>query len=785
MPDSDESHIVSFASYPPPTDSIIFFSLSRDRTLRAWNYVTCVASYSIKSISKPLSSLSSHGEGPVDDSRGPLLGPEPQKLLLVLPASNGEQNVDDSLRVLVFIPSPASLESGGRFHLFRVSSTRAVNKEFTHIQSIACPPRTAGAELRDFMVYRSCLHVLWDQMGQPVVECTSFDPDVINDNEEQDVWYATTYPPETELTSDYLDELLLRSGGGSLVDAFMTAILRPGIFSYFTIETALQQYTDSLLSIPGAQSGPLLQSFLTLSEHIAAVVGCTVNVIVDPRTGIPQRANYWNALKRDWEGFVARCREIERSGRWPLSLGVTQSGAVLLLERERAGCVATSDEPLEVRAGLSDEDVVDVQPILHVGLAVRQNLSNAQIHARESQFEIMVSQERGYTYEETLAHCVSSLEDPRQDITNTVLQQLVDVSDLGVQFEQVLDVLTSIPSDIKVEETEDSSGPDISSGSSSLPVTRWSRGVAIAYVHASVEARYELCLTLVLLLFHIGDRRQELSPVLLARIFATFRNLTILRYLAWQPAGDPDGTQSASLMDPDIAVLRGLQNMAVSSRRPTSGVASRVFRPTYSLNYRLLEEGASETALLPQAALRYFSMVDLLSSQDAAEVTCQEVLLCMRLLDHEFRDAALEVISRLPRSPGITYVHGLLLVQIGRTEDGASLLGRVGASFGETAWLWDQQLLNVKQVLGHFSRMKTLERFFVYCLIIIWDLTLSIPTTNGSRRCLKELAVFQSQYNSINWQASLLVQMWIRAICGEKSSLVIQSWRSLRKHTWR
>lgn len=622
----------------------------------------------------------SRGESSMSDSRGSLLGPEPQRLIRVLHASDSNASVDDSLRLLVFIPSPASLESGGWFHLFRISSSRAINKEFSHIQSITCPPRTGGGELRDFMVHGSSLYALWDQKGKPVVECTSFDPDVIDEDEGGEVWYSTTYPSEPELTPDHLDELLLRSGGGSLVDTFMTAVLRPGVFSHFTIETALHQYTHSLLALPGAQSGPLRQSYLTLSEHIAAVVGCTVNVTVDPQTGIPQRASYWNALKRDWEGFVARCREIERSGRWPLSLGLSHNGTVLLLERERVGCLAPSDKPLEVWAGLSDESIAVGHPILEAGWAVRQKLSNAEVHARESQFEIMVCQERGYSYAETLEHCIVSLEEPRQELTESALQQLVDITDLGDHFELILDVVTSTQGDVKVEEVEDETRSALSPPSSSHPLAiRWSRGITVSYVHASIEARYDLCLTVVLLLFHIGKRRDELSSVLLARIFATFRNLIILRYLAWQPAGDPDGAQPT---DPDQAVLRGFQNLAVSSF-PAMKMA-RTLLPTYSLNYRLMEETDPPETPLPQAALAHLALMNLLSSQDAAEVTQHEVSLCKWLLDLGFRDVALEVIGRLPRSPGITYVHGLILVQIGRTDDGTSLLRRVGANFGET-----------------------------------------------------------------------------------------------------
>lgn len=670
MSESDDSQIISFASHPPPTDSVLVFSLSRDCTLRVWNLGTCVASYAVKHAARTSLSPTPRGETPTGQLRSPLLSSEPRTLIRILPASGDDLNVDDNIRILVFMPTPASFESGGWFYLFRISPNRAASKDIHQIGSIPCSPKTAGAELRDFMVYNSCLYTLWDQTGRPIVEYTHFDPEVQDETDQS--WRSATYPFEAELTPDHLDELLLRSGGGSLVDTFMSAILRPGVFSPFTIETALQQYTDSLLSIPGPQLGPLRRSYLTISEHIAAVVGCTVNVTVDPRTGVPQRAKYWNALKRDWEGFIARCRGIERSGRWPLSLGFdAKQETVLILERERAGVVASEDEPLSVQRGLGEHHVAGEYSILQVGAALKHRLSSSEVHACETHFETMVSQERGYSYAETLNHCVTSLEAPRFDLTHLVLHQLEGINDLSVEFERALDIISTLPAEVKLEDPDEQIVPQ---------ATRWSRGVVTAYIHASVEARYELCLTLVVLLFHLDTRRRDLLPALLTRIFATFRNTIILRFLAWQPAGDPDGTQT---MSPDTAVLRRLQNMAVSSQGPASRIPALEVPPTYSLVYRMMQESNSVEVPLPGASFTHLRVIGLFESRDASEVTMLEVALCKWLVDLGFRDAALEVIGRLPRSPGISYVHGMVLVQIGRADDGASLLQRVGANFGE------------------------------------------------------------------------------------------------------
>lgn len=608
-----------------------------------------------------------------DHYRGPLLSSESRTLIRILEHTEDEGHVDDNLRLLVFIPSAGSYEIGGWFHLFRMLPGRATSKGIQHIHTISCPRQMAGAELRDFGVHKTMLYALWDRTGQAVVEYTSFDYEVLDESEEGQEWHSATYPSEAELTPDYLDELLLRSGGDTLVDTFLSVILRPGVFSHFTIETALQQYVDSLSSIPGPPPDALKQSYLTLSEHIAAVVGCTVNLTDDPRTGVPQRDNYWNALKRDWEGFVARCRDIERSGRWPLALGIAEEG-VMVLERERIGRIVMSDLPMEVRLTLQTEDAERL-PFLRLAANVRKSLSNSNIHARESQFEIMVSQEHTYSYPESLDHCIMQTDDPREDLSETVLAQLSNYGDLTAEFMQALDIITA--SQVVKSEENDNSFP--------TPATRWTRGIATAYVNASTEARYDLCRDLILLLFQLNYRRHELPPPLISRIFVVFRNIWILRFLTWQPAGDPDGTTTVT-DDQELAMLRGFQSMTVS--RHSQGHGLQTLPVTYSLMHRLMDEdhlNGLEKSPHDMAA-SHISRLGLLASTDLAEVTLYEVSLCKWLFDLGFRDVALEIIGRLPRSVGITYVHGLVLVQIGRTEDGASMLRRVGAKFGECLW---------------------------------------------------------------------------------------------------
>src|SRR5262249_15637362 len=129
---------------------------------------------------------------------------------------------------------------------------------------------------------------------------------------------------------------------GSLTGKFFEAIMRPGMFSTFTLRTALDQYIKAYTSI--LASLPLPTTYPTLGENIATLVGYTVDLHQDRDTGALEYENYWNALKRDWEGFIARCREIERSARWPLALAWDESKGLIVIERERIGCLVPDDE---------------------------------------------------------------------------------------------------------------------------------------------------------------------------------------------------------------------------------------------------------------------------------------------------------------------------------------------------------------------------------------------------------------------------------------------------------
>ncbi|KAJ7781667.1 nucleoporin Nup120/160-domain-containing protein [Mycena metata] len=581
---SSGSEIISIATHQWPTDVGHVWTLSRDRNLRFWKAkIGCVAT----------------------------------KMLSLLPGRE-------------LTPAPGGSAAP---HIL----LGAEHQTLLRIGTIECSKHSVHSHLQDFMVIADVLYTLWDRQGQSIVEKTVLNPAEFNDTDFRALsWQTSSYAPEPELTPAYLEELLISPG--SLTDKFFEAIMRPGMFSALTLRTAIEQYSDACASLPGPPPPQLTTTYTTVGENIAAVVGCTVNLNRDPHTGALQHANYWSALKRDWEGFIARCRELERSARWPLVLGAKGQGDIIVVERERVGSLVAEDLPIRLRRNLEEDRQVE---------SAHNIFRDSFMWSLESRLLDIIHQENAFSFADIIQDPVKSWTTGRGAGLRGGYRAYPT---LTAATRTALDVIGGFDSDVKREEDEvELLLPP--------PNSDWSRALTATYVTATVSARYDLCLSLATLLS-----------------FAVFRGIAILRFLSRRPAGDPSGSRPATEDAADEVISR-LRNMQVSrSLRGTH------FAPTYSLIHRLLVQPA-DTIGLPGAAHRFLDSTGLLQSISPANATKYEVIFCERLRALGYYESASEIISCLPRTAGVTYVHARLWLNIGRADDAAYLMEKLAGAF--------------------------------------------------------------------------------------------------------
>ncbi|OJT13189.1 Nuclear pore complex protein Nup160 [Trametes pubescens] len=667
------SDIISISTHPQPTDIGNVWTLSRDRHLRMWTARGgCVAECALPPTA-PGRSVAARNASPAPVNPSVLLPPEPQTLICVFTPSHS-----DDPHVLVFIPTEGSLNSGGFFQLFVVNgdALRPLTVFEASETSVHC-------HLQDFTVLDDTLYTLWDTQGQSMVEVRGLAWDA---SEEQTTggWSSATYAQEAELTPAYLDELLLSPG--STADKFFEAIMRPGIFSPLTLQAAITQYTDAYRSLPPPHPTPLLLSYTTVAEQIASVVGCTVQRTKDPKTGAPLDENYWNALKRDWEGFIARCREIERNGRWPLAIGRGDpEDGVLIIERERVASLAGEDLPLRLHRKLSADHVMDAQfALLDVLWTMRRKLGPRLMLSLENSFHDLVHQEIAFSYTDIIQHQVRASafrEQVDEGLENWIVGRLQGIGKVQEAARFVLDIIGGFDKEVKREEED----AELLSRAISPD---WLRALSASYASTSVHARYDISLALVTLLFFLADELHEWDQGLLAEIFVVFRGIAMLRYVARQPAGDnatPTAQAQPGAPGVEDDVVAKLRNMHVSASRGAK------FQPTYSLVHRLVNLYGHSPGL-PISAHRFLDATGLLQSLSPAHATRLEVLFCERLRRLGYREVAREVLAWLPRTPGVTYVLGRLWLDEGRYDDAASAMEILAGSFGpHSALSFDDQ----------------------------------------------------------------------------------------------
>ena len=537
--------------------------------------------------------------------------------------------------------------------------------QFVEVGMIDCPKHTAHCHLQDFMVKDNMLYTLWDSQGQSMVERTEIK---INQHAIAPSWTTHHYAHQPELTPAYMEEQLFCTG--SLTEKFLKNIMKPGVFSSLTLRTALDKYVDTCLSLPGPPPSQLLNSYATLCEKIATVIGCTVTLNRDPQTGGFQHANYWTAMKRDWEGFVARCREVERSARWPLIIGPHGQDRVIIVERERVASLVAEDIPIYLHRILEQDQSLDPQySIFGIIWEARSKLGPRMMSGLENQATDIMHQEIAFSFAEILQDQArrikfkDSLDEGAVDWVVCRLQSF----DVDRAIRTALDSIGGFEMAIKHEET-DAELLNIISGSP------WELSQVATYTATTIEARYDLCLCLVVLLFLLSEELPTWDESLLAEVFAVFRGVAMLRYAASQPAEPPHSTGRTAMSSPDDMVSQ-MRNMNVSNTK--FHFASRT---------SVLQLLMSPSTPVDDIALTTHNFLDssgLLRSMLPAHATKYEIVFCERLNSLGFHDVTRELLSWLPRTPAVTFLQSQVWLRLGRADDASYLLESLAGSFGQ------------------------------------------------------------------------------------------------------
>ena len=682
------SEVLSVASLPQPTDLTHTWTLSRDRVLRLWTAKSgCVASKSISSRATGQPTLSGATISETLDAEA----------LNLLRICSGGTN-DESTFAIAFTPTPTDPHSGGYFQIFDSSAD-----QLRELGIIECSAASAHCHLQDFIISDSMLCVLWERQGCSLMERTPLALGNLNASDNT-TWATSSHGEEADLTPAYLEELL--RSPGSLTEKFMEATLRPGLFSPLTIRTALEQYIDACLSLPAPPAPELTTSYATVVENIAAVVGCTVSLVQDPHTGAMQHDRYWSALKRDWEGFITRCREVERSARWPLALCVGQSSeGVVVVERERINILAKEDLPIAIHRHLSDSLAVDSHfTVLDIAWTLCDKIGPELLRNVETRVVDVLHQEIAFSIVDILGDQAQQLDfkECLDDATqNWIISRLQDVEDLDKDIRIILDLVAGFDPQVKREEDE---------VELLLPPTRsgWRAALSAAYISTSVHARYDICIALMALLFFLADDLREWDQSLLEEVFSVFRGLAMLRYAARQPAADhaQDPSPSDDINTDDV--IARMSNMQVSRNH------SR-FAPTSSLLHRLIAQ-SGECNELPGSAHRFLDTTGLLQSTSPAHATLFEVQFCDGIRNLGYPDIARDMLAWLPRTPGVVFVTAQLYVALGRADDAASMLEKIAASFGmlQSSTVCHLSCL-IFQVLTVACRLKTPRHYHPFC----------------------------------------------------------------------
>lgn len=467
-----------------------------------------------------------------------------------------------------------------------------------------------------------------------------------------------------------------------MTDKLFSAIMRPGTFSAFTLSTAIKRYTDACLSVPGPPPPQLTSIYGSIGENIAAVVGCTIQLKRDPATGAPQHDKYWTTLKRDWEGFIARCREIERSARWPVALGLgdADSGEITVIERERVSLLVTDDMAIRTHRSLRADLELDQNWVLcKIAWTLYSQLGARQVRNLEDAVVDLVRQEIAFPFADIISHQAQKhliKEDIDEGLESWISGRVQSVEDYDESAKWALDLIGGLEMVVKREEDEVLMPLPQSS-------SEWHRALTASFISYSAHARYEFCLSIIILLFFLSEDLHDWSPSTLAELFAVFRGSAMMRYVCHQPAGDQSTASLASSRNMRGGPIVDVADEVALRMRKLDVTGPTVTATNLPLLHRMLaQSGLGGNSSISASAHAFMDTSGLLQPVSPAHAAKLEVMWCEKLRVLGRHEVASEMLGWLPRTPAVMYSWARVWLEVGRDEDAVSALECLAGSFG-------------------------------------------------------------------------------------------------------
>jgi len=299
----------------------------------------------------------------------------------------------DTLFVIVYIPAP--LPSGNFVVCYQVHfegpsfhPSRAGAANIGHIDLLwekRCDEETMGwnAELRDMVVTTEPnqgwrLWGLWDAAGRTTVKQT----DGLNgDQAWSNISGPQSYSPLHGLSLD--EDLKAVAKAEDMANFFMRRIVEPGRFSKYSLEGALREYETMLMDQDGMLPNPAATTSASdsIREQVCNLVGCTVELQEDTKTGALLDEAYWTALRREWTTFISLIEDQEAKGRWPIGFvkGKTDSDAPFVVSRGQLSLPVVEDPSSvllrAVQQKSKNEEGLDIEVVEVLGFASKLSRS--------------------------------------------------------------------------------------------------------------------------------------------------------------------------------------------------------------------------------------------------------------------------------------------------------------------------------------------------------------------------------------------------------------------------